>query len=61
MRLEDVNHVEKNLLGTAATFATEAGQETLKSQSAPLNCTCEKVHCLLKCKAFGEVLYVGKA
>ena len=52
---------KKDLLGTATTFATEACQETLKIQSVPLNCTCEKVLHLLKCDAFGVVPYVGKA
>ena len=50
-----------NFISTATTFATEACQETFKIQSGPLNYDSEKVMYLSKCKAFGEVPFVGKA
>ena len=46
---------------TTTTFTTEACQETFKIQKGPLNRDSEKVLCLLKCKVYGEVPYVGKA
>ena len=48
-------------VSTTTTFTTEACQETFKIQKGPLNRDSEKVLCLLKCKVYGEVPYVGKA
>ena len=42
-------------ISTAATFTTEACQETLKIQSCPLTCDSEKVLYLFKCKVCGKV------
>ena len=42
------------------TFTIAACQETFKIQKGSLNCDCEKVLYLLKCKVCGEVPYVGK-
>ena len=48
-------------ISTAATFTTEACQETFKIQSGSLTCDSKKVLYLLKCKVCGEVPYAGKA
>ena len=46
---------------TTTTFTTETCQETSKIQKGLLICDSEKALYLLKCKACGEVPYVGKA
>ena len=48
-------------ISTTMIFTAEACQETFKVQKGSLNCDSKKVLYLLKCKVFGEVLYVGKA
>ena len=42
------------------TFTIAACQETFKIQKGSLNCDCQKVLYLLKCKVCVEVPYVGK-
>ena len=46
---------------TTTTFTTKACRETFKIQKGLLNCDSKKVLYLLKCKACGEISYVGKA
>ena len=42
------------------TFTTKACGETFNIQSGMLNCNCQKVVYLLKCRVCGEAPYVGK-
>ena len=57
-KVENVNHVGKNLLSkcdsisTATTFTTNSYQETFKIQKGPLNCNSQKVVELVKCGKF---------
>ena len=45
-------------ISTAATFVTEASQETFKIRSGSLTCDSEKVFYLLKCKVYGKSNFV---
>ena len=45
-------------ISTAATFKTEASQETFKIRSGSLTCDSEKVFYLLKCKVYGKSNFV---